>query len=357
MTQNDLLVIGIAFEKGTAETIAPPAGWTLIRREDHGTDAGVATYFKIAGNTEPGNYVFHISNGSKWSIGISRIGNAYTPSPIDTSGSTTGSGSAVWTPSLTTSQANCLVLCFFTNKKAATYTAPASTTKRYDAPYVAGGQPSNMMASFVQSTAGATGVRTATASEPEFWVSMKVAIRSNAMQAPLPVTLVSFAAERCQSNAVCLTWRTASEINHESFTLQRSADGTRWDDIHTIYGTGDVYSEKTYQHSDRKPFSPITYYRLKQRDLDGRTTFYRVEKVTTGERTDQALQVLAHPGGQGLIVPGPFNPNTLLQVVDMSGRLVWKKTVSGASVWMETNGWMNGIYILTDGKTAVRFRK
>jgi MSHA biogenesis protein MshQ len=173
----DLLIVGLMVEKGSGETITAPAGWNLIRRTNESTNVGMATYYKVAGGAEPANYTFTIANGSKWAIGISRITGADTSDPIDVHGGQTGSGSSVTAPSVTTTAANDLVLAFYTNKKAATYTPAGTTTERYDVPNSSGGLPSNMMASFVQTSAGATGNRNATASESEAWVGQQVAIQ------------------------------------------------------------------------------------------------------------------------------------------------------------------------------------
>jgi MSHA biogenesis protein MshQ len=176
--QGDLLVVGIMLEKGSTSSITTPAGWTLIRRTDQGTNAGMGTYYKWAGASEPATYTFETSNSSKWAVGMSRISGAYTLSPIHASNGATGtSGTSVTAPSVTTTKLNTLVLAFYTNKKHATYTPASTTTERYDAPNSAEGLPSNMMATFVQATAGATGNKVATASEGESWVGQQIAIR------------------------------------------------------------------------------------------------------------------------------------------------------------------------------------
>jgi hypothetical protein len=55
---NELLVVGLMFEKGSSEAISTPSGWILIKRTDNGTDCGMATYYKIATASEPSSYYF-----------------------------------------------------------------------------------------------------------------------------------------------------------------------------------------------------------------------------------------------------------------------------------------------------------
>ena len=174
--EGDLLVVGVMFEKGSDVTVTPPAGWTLIRRTDTAADVGLATSYKVAGASEPANYAFGLTGNPKWAIGISRISAINTSNPVDVSQGGTGSSGDVDAPSVTTTVANTLVLAFYTSKQSATYTPDAGTSEQYDAPNTADGIPSNMLATFVQATAGSTGIKTAVPSGSEIWVSQQVAI-------------------------------------------------------------------------------------------------------------------------------------------------------------------------------------
>ena len=177
-SSGDLLVVGLVYEKGTGTTVYPPSGWTLIRTENKANQLGLATYFKIAGGSEPTTYVFDLSNSPKWSIGISRIVGADRNNPIVASNSASGNKSdTADAPSVTTNICNSLVLAFYSNKKDSDWTPASGTTEVYDAPNNQNGLTSNMMAYFIQAGKGATGTKTATASYSEVWVAQQVAIR------------------------------------------------------------------------------------------------------------------------------------------------------------------------------------
>lgn len=175
-TTGDLLIAGIMFESGTGATLSIPTGWTLIRRTDQSSNVGMATYFRIATSGEPASYAFRASG--KWAVGISRVSGANQTSPIAVSNgnSSSNSSTSVVAPSVTTTAANQLVLAFYTNKKNGTYTPASGTTERYDAPNTSEGIPSNMLATYVQATAGTTGTKTATASESETWAAQQIVI-------------------------------------------------------------------------------------------------------------------------------------------------------------------------------------
>jgi RHS repeat-associated protein len=173
----DLLVVGLAFEKGSDVALTPPSGWTLIRRTDQSSNVGYATYRKAAGASEGASYAFALTNSPKWSIGSCAIAGADTTTPIDVHNGASGVSGNPSAPSLTTTGASRLVLAFYANKKPATYssyTPPA--VERWDAPNVSGGLPSNALASYEQPAAGATGAKSATVGEPAEWVAQQIAI-------------------------------------------------------------------------------------------------------------------------------------------------------------------------------------
>jgi hypothetical protein len=173
----DLLVVGLIVEHANnATVIVPPAGWTLIRRSNNGTHLGLATYYTVV-TTPAASVTFQLSPSVRWAAGISRITGADPLNPIMVSQGATGASGNVVSPAVTTTAENALVLSFHTNRRAATFTPPAGTIERYDAPNIAGTLPSNMLCTFERSTAGSSGARTAIPSQSGRWAAQQVAIR------------------------------------------------------------------------------------------------------------------------------------------------------------------------------------
>jgi hypothetical protein len=174
----DLLVVGMMFEKGTNTTPSAPAGWTLVRRDNESNNVGMATYYKVAGSNEPSSYTFGLTNGPKWSLGITRIEGADLTNPVDVhNGASGGPSFNADAPSITTTVCNALVMAFYTHKKDATWTEPAGTTELYDRPNNQQGLTANMMSYYTQVDAGITGTKTATASISDVWVAQQLAIK------------------------------------------------------------------------------------------------------------------------------------------------------------------------------------
>ncbi len=83
----------------------------------------------------------------------------------------------------------------------------------------------------------------------------------------LPVTLTTFEGKNAD-NAVFLKWQTASELNNDYFSIERSVDGSEFSSIGIIRGSGTRDDVSNYSFIDYHPLFGKNYYRLKQFDLD-----------------------------------------------------------------------------------------
>lgn len=95
---------------------------------------------------------------------------------------------------------------------------------------------------------------------------------------PLPVQLLSFAAKKSLNTVLC-DWETASEINNNFFTIERSADGLSWSAAGIVKGAGNSTNRRSYHFTDLDPMEGNSYYRLKQIDFDGTSTYSQAEHV------------------------------------------------------------------------------
>jgi len=114
---NDVMVASIAVHP---ETIVPaaPAGWTLLRDTSQTTGNGsrMATYYKVAGSSEPGSYTWTFSGGTLDGAtgGIASFSGVDTTTPIDVEGGNTTSNSYSLTASaITTTVANTMLVGSF----------------------------------------------------------------------------------------------------------------------------------------------------------------------------------------------------------------------------------------------------
>ena len=130
---------------------------------------------------------------------------------------------------------------------------------------------------------------------------------------PLPVSLASFTAAP-QGSAVAVKWTTASEQNNAGFEVQRGTNGVQFERVTSVAGAGTTQTAKAYQYLDTAPLRGTSYYRLKQTDLDGRTSYGPVV----------AVQLTGAPVASLIIYPNPTADQATMQ---------WEAAAAGAGQW------------------------
>ncbi|WP_324674168.1 Ig-like domain-containing protein [Hymenobacter sp. GOD-10R] len=104
---------------------------------------------------------------------------------------------------------------------------------------------------------------------------------SNCTVQPLPVELVQFDA-KAQGRQVQLNWSTASEKNADYFAVERSIDSYSFEQIGKVASYGTTTDKHGYAFTDQEASryaGQVLYYRLRQVDLDGATTYSPVRSV------------------------------------------------------------------------------
>lgn len=174
---------------------------------------------------------------------------------------------------------------------------------------------------------------------------------------PLPVELVSFSGE-CQEDKVALSWSTASEINNDYFTVERSSDGHDYVSVGVVDGASNSNQLLRYFFEDAQP-QETGYYRLKQTDFDGAYEYSDVVFVACSETGGLEVLVYPNPGSLGLTLEingGPERQH-LFTMTDMSGRQVLQGTVQRLQT-ISAEGLAPGIYlIMLDTGDRVRWIK
>ena len=118
--------------------------------------------------------------------------------------------------------------------------------------------------------------------------------------APLPIELLNFNVKSI-GNEVKLNWSTANEINNDYYSVENSKDGLEFFEINKINSKGNNLSKTDYETIDAKPFKGISYYRLKQTDVDGSFKYSETKAVNT----------LSFPGEIGI------QPNPAEEFIDL----------------------------------------
>lgn len=99
----------------------------------------------------------------------------------------------------------------------------------------------------------------------------------------LPIELLSFEAQITDEKQVELLWETASEINNDYFTIERSKDAVNWEVLGTLDAVGNSSQVEKYSLTDKQPLPTVSYYRLKQTDIDGQFSYSSIQSISLNE--------------------------------------------------------------------------
>lgn len=88
----------------------------------------------------------------------------------------------------------------------------------------------------------------------------------------LPIELVSFTA-KVLDNANLLKFTVASQTNNDYYTIERTVDVVEWEPIGIIDGAGTTSEQLDYSYIDYNFRLGYNYYRIKQTDFDGHSTY------------------------------------------------------------------------------------
>jgi hypothetical protein len=161
----DVMVAGVGIRG--APTVTPPAGWTLIRRDQAGTYTTQALYYRVVTTVEPASYIWSFSQPVPAAGGIAAYQGVNTSGPVNVSGALAQNSdtTSIVAPSVTSTVAGGEVIGFFSIGGGNSITPPAGMTEWGEASSTAGASHVTWEGSgSTQATAGATGTRTATAS-------------------------------------------------------------------------------------------------------------------------------------------------------------------------------------------------
>tara|TARA_B100000809_G_C15139852_1_gene532593 strand:- start:5504 stop:7291 length:1788 start_codon:yes stop_codon:yes gene_type:complete len=171
---------------------------------------------------------------------------------------------------------------------------------------------------------------------------------------PLPVDLIDFSVQIVEANVEVL-WSTATEINNNFFTIEKSTDAINFEFVGEVTGAGNSNSLQEYTYIDDNLLEGVSYYRLKQTDFDDEFKYFS-PKTINSKSSGEGLKIRG-------VTPNPFSIQFTLSIesenagiaeftmfningtiVDV-GRMHLNKGVT-EYVYKDENGLLLGTYIL-----------
>lgn len=97
-------------------------------------------------------------------------------------------------------------------------------------------------------------------------------------ESTLPVEIIGFEAVY-NGKSVDLSWETANETNNDYFTIEYSLDAKTFSKVASVKGAGNSQHLLNYSYSDKRTLRGQVYYRLRQTDFDGKSSYSSVASV------------------------------------------------------------------------------
>jgi hypothetical protein len=148
----------------------------------------------------------------------------------------------------------------------------------------------------------------------------------------VPVRLLTFHATK-QKNQAILTWTSANEQAFKGYVIQKSADGSAWNDIGFIPANNNG-TVKQYGYTDNQPHVGTNFYRLKMMDLDARYTFSSIRNLVFEKGEYAAVSVYPNPATDYIRITFNEQVKGATQVIlfDANGKTLKATTVWGTRV-------------------------
>ncbi|MBX0289863.1 T9SS type A sorting domain-containing protein [Hymenobacter sp. HSC-4F20] len=158
--------------------------------------------------------------------------------------------------------------------------------------------------------------------------------------APLPVQLTAFSGEATPTRTE-LHWQTAQELNSAAFEVEASLDGRAFRQVGRVAAAGTSAQTRHYHFQHAVTGTAPRYYRLRQVDEDGSSTYSSVLPL--------AVQGSAAASAQVTLAPNPFHTSLQLrlaaagarptqgrvQLTTLAGRVVYEQDLTA---WLRQPG-------------------
>jgi len=167
----------------------------------------------------------------------------------------------------------------------------------------------------------------------------------------LPVTLIDFNIKRTSAAIVQINWQTQIEENNKGFYLER-----RLENESSFLTIGFVASEAMdgnstnkldYSYTDANENTGISYYRLKQVDLDNHCAYTLIKAVKGSGTTAVSILLWPNPNnGQFSILLNGGNQKRSVYITDISGKSVQHLYINSGEA-VTVHGLAAGTYIIS----------
>ncbi len=161
----------------------------------------------------------------------------------------------------------------------------------------------------------------------------------------LPVTYSAYSVALQSDQTAKIDWTTTAETNADLYRVERSLDGTNFETIGERRAQGVAAEGSTYTFTDPKPLTGTAYYRIRQLDNNGQSSFTDVKSITGHAAETLQVSAFPNPATDQLHLNGNLTGGQA-ELLDLSGRQVYVTTLVADANVLDVSAVETGLYIL-----------
>ncbi len=168
----------------------------------------------------------------------------------------------------------------------------------------------------------------------------------------LPIELISYTGEAIAEGNL-LKWVTATEINNDYFTLERSIDGINFEFLNEQAGAGTTSTPQAYEFLDKEAPMGVSYYKLWQTDFDGTTVEVGIVTLYRGDSAIEITELMPNPAVNDISVIYSMDNDSEISILvhNALGQLMADRTELATagmnSVDLDITSFAAGVYTVT----------
>jgi hypothetical protein len=165
----------------------------------------------------------------------------------------------------------------------------------------------------------------------------------------LPVRWGYFRARK-EEQSHRLEWQTLQEDNASTFLVERSAEGLQWETISVITAKNEP-AGASYYYTDIQPLKGNNYYRLVQKDADGKVAYSKIIQLKglNNKLTEAAIVPLKGGGIRRIRITLPDEDEETYEVMVQTtdGKMIEKASLRSQATVIALPENSRGLYIVT----------
>jgi hypothetical protein len=167
----------------------------------------------------------------------------------------------------------------------------------------------------------------------------------------LPVQWQSFIAQQ-QHKKVSLLWSTASEHGTKDFLIEHSTTGLDWSTITNLPASGNSTTTKNYSYLHSSPAIGMNFYRIQQRDIDGRGSYSSIRSVKL-LAYESTLVLVTNPVTNGRLQVD-VSKAAGISLYDINAKMLYKKAATTGPLWIDVSHYKKGTYLLKANEQVIK---